>query len=101
MTRLDESAKLSDLHLLVLGGIAYDPSADALDLATWLGVSVAIVEALCADSAASGAHPSCGRATKARRQRRQAVGRHRGHGDAPWHPSGPWYSDCGCTPGIS
>jgi DNA-binding IscR family transcriptional regulator len=44
----------SDLHMIVLGTIAHRASADAEDIATWLGVPVAVAEALCADLEAAG-----------------------------------------------
>ena len=40
---------LSDLHMLVLGRIAHRAIADVEDIARWLGVPVAIAEAVCAD----------------------------------------------------
>jgi len=40
---------LSDLHMLVLGRIAYLASEDVDDLADWLGLRQAAVERLCAD----------------------------------------------------
>jgi hypothetical protein len=49
-----ETPPLSDLHMLVLGRIAHRAIADAEDIARWLGVPVAIAEAVCADLEAAG-----------------------------------------------
>jgi DNA-binding MarR family transcriptional regulator len=43
------SARLNDLHMIVLGTIAHFAGADVEDIADWLGVPVAVAEALCAD----------------------------------------------------
>jgi hypothetical protein len=45
---------LSDLHMLVLGRIAHRAGADAEDIGAWLGLPVAVAEALCADVEAAG-----------------------------------------------
>ena len=45
---------LSDLHMLVLGRIAHRETADAEDISAWLGLRVAVAEALCADLEAAG-----------------------------------------------
>jgi hypothetical protein len=45
---------LSDLHVLVLGRIAHQATADAEDIALWLGVPVVVALALCADLEAAG-----------------------------------------------
>ena len=44
-----ETPPLSDLHMLVLGRIAYLASEDIDDLADWLGLPQVAVERLCAD----------------------------------------------------
>jgi hypothetical protein len=44
----------SDLHMIVLGTIVHHTSADAEDIATWLGVPIMVAEALCADLEAAG-----------------------------------------------
>jgi hypothetical protein len=46
--------ELSDLHMLILGRIAHQAAADAEDIALWLGVPVAVAEAVCADLEAAG-----------------------------------------------
>jgi DNA-binding IscR family transcriptional regulator len=46
--------ELSDLHMLVLGRIAHHAAADAEDIALWLGVPVAVADALCAELEAAG-----------------------------------------------
>jgi hypothetical protein len=38
---------LSDVHMLVLGRIAHQAGADAEDIGAWLGLPVAVAEALC------------------------------------------------------
>ena len=45
---------MSDLHMLVLGRIAHRGIADVEDIARWLGVSVAIADAVCAGLEAAG-----------------------------------------------
>jgi hypothetical protein len=49
-----ETPPLSDLHMLVLGRIAHRARADAEDIGAWLGLPVAVAEALCADLEAAG-----------------------------------------------
>jgi hypothetical protein len=46
---------LSDLHTVVLGRIAHRARADAEDIGAWLGLPVAVAEALCADLEAASA----------------------------------------------
>ena len=46
--------ELSDLPMIVLGRIAHHAIADVEDIARWLGVPVAVAEALCADLKAAG-----------------------------------------------
>jgi len=48
------ATELSDLHMLVLGRIAHHAAADAQDIAGWLGVPVAVAEALCAGAGSRG-----------------------------------------------
>ena len=45
---------MTNLHLLVLVALAAHGSADAEGVATWLGLPVALVEALCAELEAAG-----------------------------------------------
>ena len=40
--------------MIVLGTIVHHTSADAEDIATWLGVPIMVAEALCADLEAAG-----------------------------------------------
>jgi DNA-binding IscR family transcriptional regulator len=47
-------AILSDLRMIVLGRIAHHATADAEDIAAWLGVPVVVAEAVCADLEAAG-----------------------------------------------
>src|SRR5262249_24279981 len=46
--------EMSDLHMLILGRIAHRRLADVEEIADWLGVSVVMAEALCADLEAAG-----------------------------------------------
>jgi hypothetical protein len=50
----ERAAKLSDLHMIVLGRIAHLASADVDDIAGWLGVPVEVPAAVCADLEAAG-----------------------------------------------
>jgi DNA-binding MarR family transcriptional regulator len=45
---------LSDLHMAVLVALAAHGSADAEEIAGWLGLPLAVVEALCAELEAAG-----------------------------------------------
>jgi hypothetical protein len=54
MTNDERAAKLSDLHMIVLGRIAHLASADVDDIAGWLGVPVEVPAAVCADLEAAG-----------------------------------------------
>ena len=49
-----DTLPLSDLHMLVLGRIAHQAGADPEDIGAWLGLPVAVAEALCADLEAAG-----------------------------------------------
>src|SRR5262245_40888244 len=46
--------QLSDLHMLVLGTIMHHTSADAEEVAGWLGLPVILVETLCDELEATG-----------------------------------------------
>jgi DNA-binding IscR family transcriptional regulator len=46
--------ELSDLHMVVLGRIAHRATANAEDIAAWLGLPGAVAEALCADLETAG-----------------------------------------------
>jgi hypothetical protein len=48
------ATELSDLHMLVLGRIEHRAIADVEDIARWLGLPVAIADAVCADLEAAG-----------------------------------------------
>ena len=45
---------MSDLHMLVLGGIAHQAGADPEEIGAWLGLPVAVAEAMCAYLEAAG-----------------------------------------------
>jgi hypothetical protein len=49
-----DTPPLSDLHMLVLGRIAHQAGADPEDIGAWLGLPVAVAEALRADLEAAG-----------------------------------------------
>jgi hypothetical protein len=54
MANGERPALLSDLHMLILGRIAHHATADAQDIADWLGVPIEVALALCADLEAAG-----------------------------------------------
>jgi hypothetical protein len=54
MTTGARATELSALHMIVLGRIAHHATTDVEDIAGWVGVPVAVAEAVCADLEAAG-----------------------------------------------